>query len=76
MPQTKTVPVRIHEHAGRIAIDDADGYLTPVQTEALAKELAAWVKHLKAGKGPVTRLVHPDGRRVTESTGKPAWKFI
>ncbi len=76
MPTTKVTPVRIHEHAGRIAIDGGDGYLTPLQAAELAWELLDWVNHLRAGRSPVTRLVLPDGKRVTESTGLPEWKFI
>lgn len=68
--------VRIHTFNGFVIVNGADGKLGAVQAKALGLELQAWVKHLQARKYPTTRLVHPDGRRTTESTGRPAWRFI
>lgn len=73
---TRDTPIRIHTHFGRIVINDAPGYLTPAQTEALAKELEDWVYAVSKGFHPATRLVYPDGRRVCEADGDTAFKHI
>lgn len=76
MTQSKQTPVRIHTHFGRVVINDADGYLTPEQAEALAYELNQFVLALGLKKHRCTRLVYPDGRMVNESDGKPEAVYV
>lgn len=76
MTTTKTAPIRIHTHFGRIALEDSDGYLSVEQADALAVEILAWVTAVKAGNHPATRLVRPDGRRVNENGGDTAMVTI
>ena len=72
----KTDSVRVYCFNGHVAVSDADCYLSLAQAKALSEELACWVERIRAGRHPSTRLVFADGRRVTESTGKPEWIHI
>ncbi len=71
-----TVPVRIHRHAGCVVLEDADAHLSLAQALALSQELATWAYRIRDGQWPATRLVYPDGRCLTESTGKPEWVIV
>jgi hypothetical protein len=74
--QSKTTAISVHLHFGRVVLSGADGYLEPIQAKALAAELKRFTAEVEAGNHPATRLVYPNGTRVTESTGGIAYVFV